>query len=630
MKKMYKKKYFTIAGICILMSFANATNANAQDFNLLNKVVASDRDSNVYFGRSVAISGNYAIVGAQEDDWNGNGGDSIYDAGAAYIYAKSANGAWIEMQKLVASDRDLEEEYFGASVAISGNYAIVGAYYSGGDTIGANPPNYIHRAGSAYIFERNTTTNKWEEKQKIVASDRSFFDLFGSAVAISGNYAVVGAEAVDFSGINNAGAAYVFERDNANNNWSEVTKIVAPKLVENIHFGFSVAIAGDWIAVGAYRDDWDENGLDSIDEAGSVSTFKRDPSANPIWSFDQKLVASDRDTSSKFGVSVAINGDILLIGADFEDFADTLGTAEMNNSGAAYVFEYKSTAWAQTQKIVPLGRATNDRFGTSVAIFGNLALVGSIGSNYDENWKNYINRAGAAYFFRKNGTGTWNQTQRIVSKHRHRAGDFGVSVGLSDSVAIIGAYREVLDSIGNTPLTEAGAAYVFEVCNSNVTIDNSTTLLNNGIKVNDTISKLSTFYQWIDCNDNDALIPGATNHTFHPAQDGDYAVIIQKNACLDTSACVNIAITGISEEQDGNSVSIYPNPANEQLFIDLKNIKATKLTLIDITGKEVYSSDITGKKKVSISLTNYDNGIYFVTISSKNENMAFKIAVSHE
>ncbi|MEA2076929.1 MAG: FG-GAP repeat protein, partial [Candidatus Marinimicrobia bacterium] len=176
------KKYLVFIFI-ILLSF---TLLSAADWDQIIKAVASDRAANDHFGYSVAISGNYAIIGAYFEDQDSSGTDSLSKAGSAYIFAKSGD-TWIQEQKLVASDRAADDE-FGMSVAVSGNYAIVGAYQQDEDASGANT---LINAGAAYIFYNDGTT--WVQQQKVVASDRSVYRYFGNSVAISGNYAIVGA-----------------------------------------------------------------------------------------------------------------------------------------------------------------------------------------------------------------------------------------------------------------------------------------------------------------------------------------------------------------------------------------------------------------------------------------------------
>ena len=237
------------------------------------KIVASDRGTIFdLFGYSVAISGNYAIVGAYAEDHDASGNNEITGAGSAYIFERDSTGNWSEVQKIVASDRQAEGR-FGQKLAISGNYVIVGCWGEQHDASGNNAKIY---AGSAYIFERDSTGN-WSEVQKIVASDREAHDRFGHAVCISGNYAIVGSilEDHDASGNNelsSAGSVYIFERDSTGN-WSQLKKIVASDRTSGDNFGNSVAISSNYFIVGANREDHDVAGNNFVDSAGSAYIY---------------------------------------------------------------------------------------------------------------------------------------------------------------------------------------------------------------------------------------------------------------------------------------------------------------------------------------------------------------------
>ena len=165
---------------------------------------------------SVSISGNYAIVGAPNEAQDASGTNSKIFAGSAYIFERNATtGNWSQQQKLVASDRERFDN-FGYSVAISGDYAIVGAAEEDEDAA-ATPADSLSNAGSAYVFERTGTgVNPWTQAQKLVASDRSADDEFGTSVSISGDYAIVGAPyededaaATPADSLSNAGSAYI-------------------------------------------------------------------------------------------------------------------------------------------------------------------------------------------------------------------------------------------------------------------------------------------------------------------------------------------------------------------------------------------------------------------------------------
>ena len=350
------------------------------------KIVASDGQASDQFGFSVAISGNYAIVGAWRDDSN---------KGSAYIFERNTNGTWSQKQKIVASDREEQgPQLVGISVAISGNYAIIGGR------------GYDSNTGSAFIFERNTN-GTWSQKQKIVASDGEDYAYFGESVAISGNYAIVGAWGHD----DMTGSAYIIER-NTNGTWSQKQKIVSSDLQFGDYFGYSVAISGNYAIVGATYEDHDANGTsnssiaypfdpDYKTKAGSAYIFERN--TNGTWSQIEKIVASDRGAGDKFGNSVAISGNYAIVGANNEH------PDEISDAGSAYIFERNTDGtWTQIEKIVASDRQPDDRFGISVAISGNYAIVGADYEDHDANGtsnstttdSDYKSKAGSAYIFK--------------------------------------------------------------------------------------------------------------------------------------------------------------------------------------------------------------------------------------
>ena len=435
----------------------------ALDFKQVQKVVASDRGLNDYFGSCVAISGDYAVVGTPGDCHNVVGSDSLNRAGAVYIYKRNVGtGAWSLIQKIVASDR-AAADYFGYKVGISGNYIIVG---DNGEAEDANGLNTLSGAGSAYVFKLNTSTGLWAQQQKIVASDRAISDCFGQNVAISGDYIIVGVEfeSHDANGSNtmsSAGSAYIFKRDATSDTWSQQQKIVASDRFSMEWFGSSVGICGDYAVVGAQND-----GI--YQGMGSAYVFKRNTTTG-IWAQQQKIVASDQTTGyaspDYFGSCVAITDGYIIIGADDEDL-DVSGGNSLSSAGAAYIYKLNTTTgtWAQQQKIVPSDRAASDFFGTSVSISGEYALVGAPGEDEDANGTNTLSSAGSVYVFKLNtGTNTWSQLQKIVSSDRAVSDVFGFSVAVSGNYTFVGAKYEKEDASGAHTITGAGSAYIFNL-----------------------------------------------------------------------------------------------------------------------------------------------------------------------
>ena len=311
-------------------------------------LVASDGALGDFFGSSVAISGDTAVVGASYDDTAG--GES---AGSVYVYVRSGT-TWSEQAHLVASD-GAGEDTFGASVAISGDTAVVGAPFDDTD----RGPNGGPNAGSVYVYVRSGTT--WSKQAHLVVSDGAVSDFFGSSVAISGDTAVVGAPQDNTTGGTNAGSVYVYVRSGTS--WSEQQHLVASDGAADDAFGFSVAISGETLVVGAPADD-----TAGAANAGSAYVYVR---SGTTWSEQAHLMASDGAVSDNFGWSVAISGESLVIGAPFDD------TAAGVDAGSVYVYVRSGTTWSEQAHVVASDGAQDDRFGTSVAISGETLVVGA-------------------------------------------------------------------------------------------------------------------------------------------------------------------------------------------------------------------------------------------------------------
>ena len=388
----------------------------------VKKLTASDAEQNDSFGSGVAVSGDIAVVGAFDENAGGP------NAGAAYVFRRDEGGAgnWGEVKKLVASDAE-RDDAFGRSVAVSGDTAVVGAYEE--DTGGTN-------AGAAYVFQRELGgADNWGQVKKLTASDAHGLAFLGDSVAINGDTAVVGALFED-SGGNNAGAAYVFQRNQGGaENWGEVKKLTASDAHPLAGFGGSVAVSGDIAVVGAA----------SKVSGGAAYVFARDQGGASNWGEVRKLTASDAQVSDFFGVSVAVSGDVVVVGALGED---SFGA----KAGAAYVYvrdEGGPGNWGEVRKLPTSDLQAFDRFGSSVAVSGDTTFVGAstAGAN-----------TGAAYVFQRNegGPDNWGEVKKLLASDIEPGDLFGDSVAVSGGTFLAGAQGE--DAEGK----HAGAAYVFE------------------------------------------------------------------------------------------------------------------------------------------------------------------------
>ena len=370
------------------------------------KLLASDGASGDFFGRSVSISGDTAIIGAYEDGDNGD------YSGSAYIFEK-VNGIWTQTAKLLASD-GAEGDKFGFSVSISGNNAIIGAFsdYDNG--------SYL---GSAYIFEKVGET--WTQTAKLLASDGVAEDEFGFSVSISGNTAIIGSERDDDNG-DASGSAYIFQK--ADGTWAQAAKLLASDGSSYDYFGVSVSISGDTAIIGAVGDD------DNGNQSGSAYIFEI---VDEIWTQTKKLTAGDGSAIDCFGGSVSISGNIAIIGSGYDD-----------DTGSAYVFEKTGETWPQTTKLLASDRSGGDWFGNSVSIDDNTAIVGA---NWDDDKGDM---SGSAYIFEK-VNGTWTQKKKLLASDGSASDNSGCSVSISGNTAIVGAIYD--DDKGSS----SGSAYLY-------------------------------------------------------------------------------------------------------------------------------------------------------------------------
>ena len=385
------------------------------------RIRAGDAAADDFFGAAVALSGNDIVMGAYGDNGIGS------DAGAAYVFANS-DSAWGQVAKISARRDPLTYEFFGQSVAIDGDYMVVGTPY-------ANSPD-AWQTGSAQVFRRDDggtptdgSDDTWVFQGELTAGDAVEGDCFGYSVAISGDTVVVGAYGDDDAG-SQSGAAYVFAR--VGSTWNEQAKLTAGDAAEGDCFGYSVAISGDTVVMGAYGGD--DAGLQS----GAAYVFAR---VGGTWNEQAKLTAGDAARLDYFGCSVAISGDNVVVGADHY-YLDGV------NSGSAYVFARDGGTWSQEGKLTANDAAADDLFGWCVAISGDTVVVGVVGD--DDTGEH----SGSAYVFIRDGS-EWNQQGKLTAEDAAGGDYFGNSVALSGDTVVVGAYRD--DDGGGS----AGSVYVF-------------------------------------------------------------------------------------------------------------------------------------------------------------------------
>ena len=382
------------------------------------KLQPTDLQRQNLFGSAVAISGQVALIGARLADTHSN-----EYAGSAYIF-QLENGQWQQKQKLQPGDLH-RGNCFGNSVAISGEIAIVGAYFAGSQS--------NQYAGSAYIFQQEN--GHWVEKQKLQPQDLQPGDNFGYAVSISGDIAIISAHLAEVAGHKYAGNAYIFQLENGQ--WVEKQQLQPHDLQSGDSFGSSVAISGHTAIIGARLAH-----AQNQKYAGSAYIFQLE---NGQWVEKQKLQPADLQSGDNFGNSVALAAEVAIVGAYG---VNAHGRA---NAGSAYIFQLENAQWIQKQKLQPTDLQRGDSFGTSVAISENQIIIGANGVDTEADPD-----TGSTYIFQFQN-GQWLEKQKLQPADLQRSDSFGYAVAINQQVVIVGAHNA--HAQGNP---YAGSAYIFE------------------------------------------------------------------------------------------------------------------------------------------------------------------------
>lgn len=386
--------------------------------NFLEAVpVAADPGEVGDFGAAAAVDGDTAVIGAPQADGS---------KGAVFVFER-VDGQWLRKQKLVPADRSKVLQ-FGLDVDLDGDMLIVGA--SGGK----NDPN----PGSAFIFKRDGSG--WREAQKLAGHDGRPGDGFGTAVALGGSKAVVGAIYAARGDTQSQGAAYVFSYFDGR--WSLEQKLTAKDGKTGDAFGIDVDIQGNTVAAGAAAAD-----IGNEADQGAVYIFTEDRR----WTQRTKLIAFDGAAGDQFGGALALDEGTLLVGARNKDVAPN------PDQGAAYVYTGAGAEWDLQQRLTVNDGRDNDGFGASVALQGDTAFIGATGWDLVQYWQTKLDQ-GAVYIFTRSGD-LWSRSQDLIS-HDGEADDlFGSSLALDGDTAVVGAVRAMdLDfgSAGKFYVTERG------------------------------------------------------------------------------------------------------------------------------------------------------------------------------
>ncbi|HEX2622116.1 MAG TPA: FG-GAP repeat protein [Phototrophicaceae bacterium] len=371
------------------------------------KLTASDGEAGDYFSKAVAIDGDTLVVGSFLDDV----GDNHWQ-GSAYVFIRSGD-TWLQQQQLIASD-GAADDLFGNAVAIDGDTIIVASW---NDNVNGHPYQ-----GSAYIFTRSGNT--WTEQQKLILDDGAENDVFGVAVALQGDTALVSAPDKD--------TVYTFTRSDGS--WTQQQTLVPDDVETHKYFGEDIAISGNTVAVASEYYD-----VDNDPTYGAVYVYTTD---GTTWTQQQELTESVEPDHNTFARSLDLEENTLVVGSDYDN----------NQRGSAYVFTRAGDTWTEQQRLIASDGAALDGFGWSVSIAGNHLVIGAlidkVGSNIFQ---------GSAYVFTYDGA-AWIEQEHLTASDGEEGDEFGWSMSMSGNTVVIGA---IIDDIDGH--IDQGSAYVFDL-----------------------------------------------------------------------------------------------------------------------------------------------------------------------
>ncbi|MBK9385665.1 MAG: VCBS repeat-containing protein [Planctomycetes bacterium] len=343
-----------VEGDTLIVGASNATSSGVSEagaayvYTLSNgnwveqqRLEAGDPAVAALFGYSVALSGDTAVVSARTDSHP----SAPSNIGAAYVFTRSG-GVWTQVAKLVPADA-VEGIRFGASVAIDGDRLVVGAS-SGRNASGGN-------VGAVYFFER--VGGVWTEQQKIAGSN---VGSFGSAVALEGDTAAVGGHLANHGGTQGAQAAgevQVLVRSGGT--WSVQEVLYSPNGQAYGYYGYSLALAGDRLIVGAVAEDHS-----GFTDSGAVYAYHRSGGSSGT---PQLLLSSDIQGAANFGHSVALHGDTLVGGA----------IGALGSRGSCYVFRETAGSWSEVERLVASDEVDPNQLGWSLGYDGTTVVSGA-------------------------------------------------------------------------------------------------------------------------------------------------------------------------------------------------------------------------------------------------------------
>lgn len=462
--------------------------------------------------------------------------------------------SFFEIEKLVPNDID-DNDMFGSAVAIDNGQAVVAA---GGK----------NNEGMIYFFEQ--VDGHWTENGEMGPAQTDTGTGFGKSVSLDEEYGIVGYwYANEYA--NASGCAYILYNDNGN--WTKQQKLLPDTGFYQDRFGNAVDIYGNYAVVGAQFEA--RNG-----HYGAAYIFYNN---NGSWELQQKLTANDATFGDSFGSSVAIHENYVMIGAKGVDNNAT-------NTGAVYIYERTGSTWQQTDKVFASDNELGIRFGHSLSMDGDFAVVGAPSGEM------VINAPfGYAYIFENVG-GNWQEVAKLTASDQEGGDEFGHSVSIKCDRVVVGAWYT--DDLG----TSSGSAYIF-VNNQGTWEEDQILVASDGGAFNLYGSAVG-----ISCEN---VIVGEPHNSVNGSNSG-------------TAYIYGGPGTGVQSLLSDRRIQLYPNPAEREVLLNIPGNGVKYIRVTDLSGKIMLERS-THENNVQLNINSLENGYYIFQVQTRQGNFIGKM-----
>ena len=468
------------------------------------------------------------------------------------------------------------------------------------DTLIAGHTSYELNNGGVHIFRRKSTGGGWVVEANIPTPDIAIKDLFGWSVGIEGDTAIVGAAQDGGQGKNQGagigqGPGFVHVYVNKGKDWPKQTTLKADDGVANDRFGTSVSISGETVIVGSPKSDLEAGGED----AGAVYVFVRN---GERWKQQAKFTASDVADGDQFGFFVSLDGDMAIVGAFSDDDAGS-------KSGAAYIFVRNGETWTEEAKLTASDADKGDNFGISVDISAGVSTSAIVGAHQDDDAGS---KSGSAYIFRRNTDSTWTEQAKLTASDADAGDRFGYAVAIDVNRAVVGA------PWADQPKQDfSGAIYSFLRVGSDWVEQKKEEAENVTRGEVDSLTKGDNFGSAIDISKKGSLVAaGARWDNVEGSEDFGSVYIYDTRTgdlgiALAVEASSSLVTTTLGQIKRSALLQNFPNPFNPETWMPYVLADDTSVTIgiYDVRGQLVRQLTLGGQP--AGSYLNRENAAYW-------------------